>query len=85
MGILRETLLGAMLCGALATIVVADEQEQADADLLEFLGMWEDDDDQWELFVDFAGDSVDSDVDSGTDSEVDIERSAQRDAIPDYE
>ena len=76
MGILRDTLLGAMLCGALATIVAADEQKLPGADLLEFLGMWEDDDDQWELFIDIASD---------IDADGEVERSANRDAGPDYE
>ena len=78
MGILRDTLLGAMLCGALATTVAADEQEQPEADLLEFLGTWEEDDGQWELFLDIA-----SDIDA--EGEVEVERSANRDAGPDYE
>ena len=76
MGILRNTLLGAMLCGALAMTVAADEQEQPEADFLEFLGMWEKDDGQWELFVDIASD---------IDTESEVERSANRDTGLDYE
>ena len=72
MSILRDTLFGAMLCGALAMTIAADEQEQPEADLLEFLGMWEKDDGQWELFVDIA-------------SDIDGERSANRDARLNYE
>ncbi len=78
MGILRETLLGALLCGAFATTVAADELEQPGADLLEFLGTWEDDD-QWELFVDIVSEGGD------TDGQLEVERSANRDVGSDYE
>ncbi|MCZ6517150.1 MAG: hypothetical protein O6763_06655 [Gammaproteobacteria bacterium] len=78
MGILRETLLGALLCGAFATTVAADEPEQPGADLLEFLGTWEDDD-QWELFVDIVSEGGD------TDGQLEVERSANRDVGSDYE
>jgi hypothetical protein len=78
MGILRETLLGALLCGAFATTVAADEPEQPGADLLEFLGTWEDDD-QWELFVDSVSEGGD------TDGQLEVERSANRDVGSDYE
>ena len=79
MGILRETLLGTLLCGAFAVTVTADEPEQPDADLLEFLGTWEDDDGQWELFVDIGSDSAD------TDGQLEVGRSANRDVGSDYE
>jgi hypothetical protein len=78
MGILRETLLGALLCGVFATTVAADEPEQPGADLLEFLGTWEDDD-QWELFVDIVSEGGD------TDGQLEVERSANRDVGSDYE
>ncbi|MEE9136006.1 MAG: hypothetical protein V3U00_04745 [Gammaproteobacteria bacterium] len=78
MGILRETLLGALLCGAFATTVAAGEPEQPGADLLEFLGTWEDDD-QWELFVDIVSEGGD------TDGQLEVERSANRDVGSDYE
>ncbi len=78
MGILRETLLGALLCGAFATTFAADEPEQPGADLLEFLGTWEDDD-QWELFVDIVSEGGD------TDGQLEVERSANRDVGSDYE
>ncbi len=78
MGILRETLLGALLCGAFATTVAADEPEQPGAELLEFLGTWEDDD-QWELFVDIVSEGGD------TDGQLEVERSANRDVGSDYE
>ena len=76
MGILRDALLGAMLCGVYTISVAADKQEQPEVGLLDFLGMWEKDNGQWELFVDIA-----SDIDAGTD----VERSAKRDTGRDYE
>ena len=76
MGILRDALLGAMLCGVYAMLVAADEQEQPEAGLLEFLGMWEKDDGQWELFVDIASD---------IDAETEVELSAKGDTGLDYE
>ena len=79
MGILRETLLGTLLCGAFVMTVTADEPEQPSADLLEFLGTWEDDDGQWELFVDIGSDSAD------TDGPLEVGRSANRDVGSDYE
>ena len=78
MGILRETLLGALLCGVFATTVAADEPAQPGAELLEFLGTWEDDD-QWELFVDIVSEGGD------TDGQLEVERSANRDVGSDYE
>ena len=76
MGILRDALLGAMLFGVYAMPVAADEQEQPEAGFLEFLGMWEEDNGQWELFVDIA-----SDIDADTK----VELSANHDAGLDYE
>ena len=76
MGILRDALLGAMLCGAYTISVAADKQEQPEAELLDFLGMWEEDNGQWELFVDIASD---------IDAETEVERSAKRDTGRDYE
>ena len=76
MGILRDALLGAMLCGVYAMAVAVDEQEQPETHLLDFLGMWKEDDGQWELFVDIASD---------IDAESEVERSANRDTGLDYE
>ncbi|MEC7804324.1 MAG: hypothetical protein VX533_05700 [Pseudomonadota bacterium] len=76
MGILRDALLGAMFCGVYAMAVAADEQEQPEAELLDFLGMWEENNGQWELFVDIASD---------IDTESEVERSANRDTGLDYE
>mgnify|MGYP001295069862 CR=1 FL=1 len=76
MGILRDALLGAMLCGVYTISVAADKQEQPEVGLLDFLGMWEKDNGQWELFVDIASD---------IDAETKVELSANHDAGLDYE
>ena len=54
MRFIRESLLSILMLGALTAIATAEEQDQPDADLLEFLGIWDQDDEEWGEFVDDA-------------------------------
>lgn len=54
MRFIRESLLSVMMFGALTATAVAEEQDDPDAQLLEFLGIWDQDDEEWGEFVDEA-------------------------------
>lgn len=56
MRFIRESLLSMLMFSALTITAVAEDQEQdhPDADLLEFLGIWDQDDEEWGEFVDEA-------------------------------
>lgn len=48
---LADRALRAMACGLLllSSAVAAEEQDEPDLDFLEYLGMWEDTDEEWQL------------------------------------
>jgi hypothetical protein len=75
MGFVRNTVLGALLCSALAAVAAADDPEEPDMELLEFLGIWDQEDDDWGEFVDLVTDMPDTET----------TRSASRDDENDYE
>ena len=58
MGVKLEWILGAWLCGMLIPTAGAEEAERPNAELLEFLGSWDVDDEAWGEFIDMASESV---------------------------
>jgi len=42
----------AMVCGLAMTITAVAEEDDPDAELIEFLGSWEGEDEEWQVFFD---------------------------------
>ena len=53
--VLRTT-LGCLLIGACSAVNAAEEEQAPDAEFLEYLGMWEESDEEWLLLEDAVAD-----------------------------
>ena len=72
MSVRRTAAVGALLLGC--SVVLAADEELPDPDFLEYLGMWEESDEEWVIFNEpFAADREDE-----SDSEPDDEDSTEK-------
>lgn len=72
MSVRRTAAVGALLLGC--SLVLAADDEMPDPDFLEYLGMWEESDEDWVIF----DEPVTADREESSDSETEDEESTEK-------
>ena len=75
---MRSLICGLALCTAGATAVAATEKEEPEVDFLEYLGMWEESDEDWLILDETTDESTIADNEERSDPAPDGEESTEK-------
>ena len=75
---MRALLCGLALCTAGATAAAATEKEKPEVDFLEYLGMWEESDEDWLILDETTDETTIADTEERSDPPSDGEESTEK-------